>query len=141
MSAERVLRATVAMALALAAQLAHPGSAGASTPPESAAERAFARTASTMNAHEITGNLARYTGTHVNFHCTVTAIVDSETMIGQCGRDNEPVDLYVMTRTAGLRIGRKVRVLGEMLVPSQWTDVTGHTWYTPMVKADFLDRF
>ena len=135
----RPLRA--ASAAVLVALGAATLAAAASPPPQSAAERTFARTAPPIDAHEITGHLFKYTGTHVNFVCTVASIVHSDTMITQCGRANEPVDLYVIGATAGLHVGSKLRVLGEMMVPGQWTDVTGHTWLTPFVKAHFIDRF
>ena len=113
--------------------------AGASEP--SAAERAYARGVAPASANEVTGNLLRNIGKRVAFICTVTAIVHPDTMIGQCGREAEPVDMYVLTPTAGYRIGTKLRVLGEMLPPGQWVDVTGHSWFTPFVKAKFVDRF
>ncbi len=104
------------------------------------AERAFARTVAPLSANDVTGNLIRNIGRHVAFVCTVTAIVHADTMIGQCGRVEEPVDLYVLTPTAKLKIGTRLRVLGEMLTPAQWVDVTGHSWYTAMMKAEFTDR-
>ena len=117
-------------------------SSGAALAPShmTAAERAYARTIEPASANEVTGDLIKNIGKHVAFICTVTAIVHPDTMIGQCGRDAEPVDMYVLTPTAGFRIGTKLRVLGEMTPPGQWVDVTGHSWFTPFVKARFADR-
>ena len=114
---------------------------GQKMPALSAAERAYARTVTPASANDVTGNLVANIGKRVAFICTVTAIVHPDTMIGQCGRDAEPVDMYVLTPTAGYRIGTRLRVLGEMLPPGQWVDVTGHSWFTPFVKAKFVDRF
>jgi hypothetical protein len=103
-------------------------------------ERAYARTIAPASANEVTANLIKNIGKHVAFICTVTAIVHPDTMIGQCGRDAEPIDMYVLTPTAGYHVGTKLRVLGEMAPPGQWVDVTGHSWFTPFVKAKFADR-
>jgi len=113
---------------------------GQKLPALSAAERAYARTVMRASANDVTGNLIANIGKRVAFICTVTAIVHPDTMIGQCGRDAEPVDMYVLTPTTGYRIGTRLRVLGEMLAPGQWVDVTGHSWFTPFVKAKFADR-
>jgi len=106
----------------------------------SASERAYARTIEPASANEVTANLIKNIGKRVAFICTVTAIVHPDTMIGQCGRDAEPIDMYVLTPTAVYRVGTKLRVLGEMAAPGQWVDVTGHSWFTPFVKAKFADR-
>ncbi len=131
--------ASGALAFALFA-LCLSTNAYASAADRAQAERAFLRTVTPISANDVTGNLIRNIGRHVAFVCTVTAIVHADTMIGQCGRPQEPVDLYVLTPTAGLKIGTKMRVLGEMLTPAQWVDVTGHSWYTAMMKATFADR-
>jgi hypothetical protein len=106
----------------------------------SASERAYARTIAPASANEVTANLIKNIGKRVAFICTVTAIVHPDTMIGQCGRDAEPIDMYVLTPTKGYTVGTKLRVLGEMAPPGQWVDVTGHSWFTPFVKAKFADR-
>jgi hypothetical protein len=106
----------------------------------SSSERAYARTIEPASANEVTANLIKNIGKRVAFICTVTAIVHADTMIGQCGRDAEPIDMYVLTPTAGYHVGTKLRVLGEMAPPGQWVDVTGHSWFTPFVKAKFADR-
>ena len=106
----------------------------------SASEREFARTVAPLTANDVTANLPGNVGKHVAFRCEVIAVVDAGAIIGQCGKDIEPVDLYVHLRTAGLRTGERLRVLGEMEPPSQWVDINGHTWFTGFVKAKYVER-
>jgi hypothetical protein len=143
----RIRSAFCAIALAAAAcapaAASGPGfSAGEALVPVhmSAAERAYARTIDPQSANEVTGHLIQNIGKRVAFICWVTAIVHPDTMIGQCGRPAEPIDMYVLTPTKGFTIGTKLRVLGEMMTPGQWVDVTGHSWFTPFVKAKYADR-
>ena len=105
-----------------------------------AAERQFARSVGSLTANDVTANLPGNIGKRVAFLCDVNVVVDAGTIIGQCGKDIEPVDLYVHLATKGLRVGQRLRVLGEMEAPSQWVDVRGHTWYTGFVRARFVDR-
>ena len=120
------------------AALATPVRAAATSAATSPAERAFARTVRPLTAEAVTADLTAATGEHVAFDCSVVSVVDAGAIVGQCGRVQEPVDLYVHLRTAGLRPGARLRVLGEMEAPSQWVDITGHTWYTGFVKARFV---
>jgi hypothetical protein len=119
------------------------GVAGASAktrPRPSAAERTYLRTVTPLTADQVTANLRGVVGKHVSFVCEIVSIVNAQTMIGQCGKEIEPVDLYVHMPTAGTHAGERFRVIGEMESPGFWVDVTGHTWYTPFVKAHFVDR-
>ncbi len=125
--------------LATRVTVAALASSVAPAPPMSPAERAYAKTVTPMTANDVTANLRGVVGKRVRFVCDITSIVDKGSLIGQCGTDAEPVDLYVHTPTAGLRIGGRIRVLGEMETPSMWVDVTGHPWYTPFVRARFTD--
>jgi hypothetical protein len=105
-----------------------------------AAERAYLRTVLPLTANDVTSNLRGVVGKHVAFVCEIVAIVDRATMIGQCGKEIEPVDLYVHMPTTGTKTGQRFRVIGEMETPSLWVDVSGHPWYTGFVKARFVDR-
>jgi hypothetical protein len=128
-----------ALAIAFAANGA--SGAGASGLSQSrAAERAYLRTVSPLTANDVTSNLRGVVGKHVAFVCEVVAIVDRGTMIGQCGKEIEPIDLYVHMPTTGTKTGQRYRVIGEMETPSLWVDVSGHPWYTGFVKARFVDR-
>ncbi len=127
----------IARAFALSIALA---SAAFPPPTTTPAGRAFARSMTHMTAADVTANLAGNAGKRVGFVCEINAIVDARSMIGQCGKAIEPVDLYVHLPTATLHLGEKLRVFGTMEPPAQWVDVNGHTWYTPFVHAEFVDR-
>jgi len=105
-----------------------------------AAERAYLRTVTPLTANEVTANLRGVVGKHVSFVCEIVTVVDRGTMIGQCGKEIEPVDIYVHMPTAHATTGERVRVLGEMETPAMWVDVSGHPWYTAFVKARFVDH-
>lgn len=104
----------------------------------SAAERHFERSVARLSANEITANLPGNVGKHVAFDCEINAIVDAGSIVGQCGKDIEPVDLYVHLHTAGLRVGQRLRILGEMEPPAQWVDINGHSWFTGFVRARYV---
>jgi hypothetical protein len=110
------------------------------SPQSRAAERAYLRTVSPLTANDVTANLRGVVGKHVAFVCEIVSIVDRGTMIGQCGKEIEPVDLYVHMPTGDAKTGQRFRVIGEMETPSMWVDVSGHPWYTGFVKARFVDR-
>jgi hypothetical protein len=129
--------------LAFASAFATNGAAASASDRSSqsrAAERAYLRTVSPLTANDVTSNLRGLVGKHVAFVCEIVAIVDRGTMIGQCGKEIEPVDLYVHMPTTGTKTGERFRVIGEMETPSMWVDVSGHPWYTGFVKAHFVDR-
>ena len=88
----------------------------------------------------MTANLRGVVGKRVAFVCEIVSIVDRGTMIGQCGKEIEPVDIYVHMPTVHEKTGERVRVLGEMETPAMWVDVSGHPWYTAFVKARFVDH-
>jgi hypothetical protein len=129
----------LAMAIAAGAVGVPPVRANTLPRPQ-AAERAYLRTVTPLTADQVTSNLRGVVGKHVSFVCEIVSIVNPQTMIGQCGKEIEPVDLYVHMPTAGTHAGERFRVTGEMESPGFWVDVTGHTWYTPFVKARFVDR-
>jgi len=91
-------------------------------------------------ANQITSNSDYYVGRHVAFDCTVDAIVRADTLVGQCGKEIEPIDLYIRMTTRGRTVGDRFHVLGVMLPPASWTDAMGHTVEYPIVRAVFLDR-
>jgi hypothetical protein len=105
-----------------------------------AAERSYLRTVTPLTANEVTANLRGVVGKRVAFVCEIVSIVDRGTMIGQCGKDIEPVDIYVHMATAGKKSGDRVRVIGEMETPALWVDISGHPWYTGFLKARYVDR-
>ncbi len=61
-------------------------------------------------------------------------------VVGQCGPDEEPVDVYLKLPPGNWRVGQTVRVLGILDTPASWSDVSGHTIYYPFVRAVFVDR-
>jgi len=91
-------------------------------------------------ANRVTGDLPYYAGTHVAYTCTVDEIVQAGLILGQCGPEAEPVDLYVKLPTQQLRVGQRLRVLGILERPVPWTDIFGHTVYYAFVKAVFVDK-
>lgn len=112
----------------------------AGRPTRAEAEAAFLKTVNNRNSsYVVTGDLAHYAGTHVAYTCSVDAIVRPGVILGQCGAEAEPVDLFVELPTEHLRAGDKLRVLGVMERPATWTDVTGHTVYYAFVRAVFVD--
>ena len=60
-------------------------------------------------------------------------------ILGQCGADAEPMDLFVKLPTQHVRMGERFRVLGIMEAPATWADVTGHTVYYAFLRAVFVD--
>lgn len=104
------------------------------------AEAAFMKSVQLQNtANAVTSDLLDYSGTRVVMRCTIEQIVAKDVMIGQCGKDVEPVDLYLEAATAHRRRGDILRVLGTVDPPIGWTDVWGHTIYYPFVRARFVD--
>jgi hypothetical protein len=127
--------------------LATPFAAGAqsSAPAEKALTRSvqearFLRSVDRQNsASRVTGDLSSYTGSRVAYLCAVDEIVRPGIILGQCGPDAEPMDLFVKLPTQHLRLGERFRVLGIMEAPATWADVTGHTVYYAFLRAVFVD--
>ena len=104
-------------------------------------EAAFLRTVDVRNtANVVTGDLTTSVGTHVDYRCDVDRIVRSGVILGQCGGEAEPMDLFVELPTSHLREGDHLRILGVMERPASWSDITGHTVYYAFVRAVFVDR-
>jgi hypothetical protein len=122
-----------------------PASAQAAPPAAKPATRAtqearFLRTVDpSRTANFVTGDLTRYAGTHVAYICDVDTVVRAGVILGQCGSDAEPIDLFVRLPTDHLRVGDRLRVLGIMEPPATWADVMGHTVYYAFVRAMFVD--
>ncbi len=95
-------------------------------------------TASDANA--ITGDLPREAGKAVSYYCSVETVVQPGVIIGQCGPDQETVDVFVKLPTAHLKVDDRLRVLGVIEPPAAWADVTGHVVYYAFVRAVFVDR-
>lgn len=109
-------------------------------PVRSVQEAAFLKTVNPLHtANVVTGDLVAYTGKHVAYACEVDRIVRAGVILGQCGSDAEPMDLFVELPTAGLRTGQRLRVLGILEHPASWTDLWGHTVYYAFLKAVFVD--
>jgi hypothetical protein len=105
------------------------------------AEAAFLHTVNPRNtANVVTGDLSAYAGTHVAYTCVVDAIVREDVILGQCGSEAEPMDLFVRLSTAHLRFGERLRVLGILERPASWADVTGHTVYYAFLRAVYVDQ-
>ena len=79
--------------------------------------------------------LTAFAGTHVAYTCDVDVIVRPGVILGQCGSEAEPLDLFVELPTAKLHVGQRLRVLGIMDRPASWADISGHTVYYAFVKA------
>jgi hypothetical protein len=140
----RARAAAVALAVALA--LAAPSARAQSTSPAVKAlsrgvqEARFLRAVDRQNSlSRVTGDLSSSTGSRVAFVCAVDEIVGREIILGQCGSDAEPTDLFVKLPTEHLRMGERLRVLGVMEAPATWVDVTGHPVYYGFVHAVFVD--
>jgi hypothetical protein len=104
-------------------------------------EAAFLRTVNPRNtANVVTGDLAAYAGTHVAYTCVVDAIVRDGVILGQCGSEAEPMDLFVRVPTQRLRFGERLRILGVLERPASWADVTGHTVYYAFLRAVYVDH-
>jgi len=140
----RARAAAVALAVALA--LAAPSARAQSTPPAAnvlshgVQEARFLRAVDRQNSvSRVTGDLSSSAGSRVAFVCAVDGIVRRGIMLGQCGSDAEPTDLFVKLPTEHLRMGERLRVLGVMEAPATWVDVTGHPVYYAFVRAVFVD--
>jgi hypothetical protein len=100
----------------------------------------FARSIKRENTAEVvTGDLTAFAGTRVRYDCDVDEIVGPHTILGQCGPDVEPVDLFIDMPAMKLRKGDRWRILGTLEQPVPWTDVHGHTVYYAFVQAAFVD--
>jgi hypothetical protein len=140
----RVHAAAVALGITLA--LAAPSARADSSAPVDKAlarnvqEARFLRGVDRQNSiSRVTGDLSSSTGRRVAFVCEVDEIVGRGIILGQCGSDAEPADLFVRLPTEHVRQGERLRVLGVMETPATWADVTGHTVYYAFVRAIFVD--
>jgi hypothetical protein len=105
-----------------------------------AKEAAFMRTVRpNLTANEMTSDVLSYVGNRVAFICSIEERTRPGVVVGQCGTEGEPVDLYLKL-PGTWRTNDRVRVLGTMDTPATWSDVGGHTVYYPFVKAQFVDR-
>jgi hypothetical protein len=126
--------------LALIMMTAAPA-AVASPPPFTPAEATFMRSVRTApDANAITGDLPHQAGRAVAYYCGVETIVKPGVIIGQCGPDQETVDVFVKLPTGKLKVDDRLRVLGVVETPAQWSDITGHTVYYAIVRAVYVDR-
>ncbi len=117
-----------------------PATAAARPLSRAAREAAFVRSVDpAKSANFVTSDLRYYTGTHVNYTCEIETIVRPGVVLGQCGSEAEPIDLFVRLSTAGRHVGDRLRVLGIMEAPASWADVTGHTVYYAFLQAVFVD--
>jgi hypothetical protein len=152
----RALRVVAALALAsAAAACAHtepspsPSAATAAAVPVAKAtphlsrarqEAIFARSINRENtADRVTGDLSAFAGAHVRYDCDVEDVVGPHTILGQCGADVEPVDLFINMPPMRLHKGDRWRILGTLLEPVPTTDIGGHTVFYAFVQAMFVD--
>ncbi len=139
----RAAAVTIGVALALAAPSA--AHAQSTAPAEKALSRSveearFLHSIDRQNtASRVTADLSSYTGSRVAYVCAVDGIVRPGIILGQCGTDAEPMDLFVKLPTQHVRMGERFRVLGIMEAPAAWADVTGHTIYYAFLRAVFVD--
>jgi hypothetical protein len=105
-----------------------------------AKEAVFMRTVKpNLTANEMTSDVLGHVGDRVAFICTIEEITRPGVVVGQCGSEGEPVDLYLKL-PGTWRAKDRVRVLGSMDTPASWSDVGGHTIYYPFVNVVFADR-
>ena len=110
------------------------------TPQRRAQEAAFMRLVKpNETVEDMTSNVLAHTGEHVAYICRIEELTRPGTVVGQCGPDEEPVDVYLRL-TGTWRIGERIRVLGILDTPASWSDVSGHTIYYPFVRPIFVDR-
>jgi hypothetical protein len=147
MSTLRAAGAILGLAVALAACAGRAAWAQQAPGAESIArsraaqEARFLRTVDRQDtANLVTGDLAYYTGRHVDYQCNVDSVVRPGVILGQCGSEAEPIDLFVRLPTTDLHAGNRLRILGVMESPVSWTDVTGHNVYFAFLRAIFVDR-
>jgi len=127
------------LALVWAASCAPP--AGAQERSLEAREADFLRTVDPHNtAYVVTGDLVRFAGTHVAYVCGIDSMVQRGLVLADCGTEAEPMDLFVHLPTAGLHVGERLRILGVIERPAQWTDLMGHTVYYAFMKALYVKR-
>jgi hypothetical protein len=82
------------LALTWAASCAPP--TGAQEHSLAVREAAFLRTVDRHNtAYVVTGDLVRFTGTHVAYDCGIDSIVQKGLTLSDCGTEAEPMDLFV----------------------------------------------
>ncbi len=91
-------------------------------------------------ANVVTGDLTTSVGTHVAYACEVDSIVRPGVILGQCGGEAEPTDLFIKLSTEHLRVGDRLRVLGILERPASWSDITGHTVYYAFLRAVYVDH-
>jgi len=138
-SAAVMLGAALALA-APSAACAQSSAPAEKVPSRSVQEARFLRSVDRQNtASRVTGDLSNYTGSRVAYVCAVDEIVRPGIILGQCGADAEPMDLFVKLPTQHVRMGERFRVLGIMEAPATWADVTGHTVYYAFLRAVFVD--
>jgi hypothetical protein len=110
------------------------------TPTRSAQEAAFMRLVKpNQTVEDMTSDVLAHTGEHVAYNCQIEELTRTGVVVGQCGPDEEPVDVYLKL-PGTWRIGQRVRVLGILDTPASWSDVSGHTIYYPFVRPVFVDR-
>jgi hypothetical protein len=121
------------LALTWAASCAPP--TGAQEHSLAVREAAFLRTVDRHNtAYVVTGDLVRFTGTHVAYDCGIDSIVQKGLTLSDCGTEAEPMDLFVRMPTAGIPGARRHRA------PSPVDDLMGHTVYYAFLKALYVER-
>ncbi len=133
----------LAFALAFCAGFSFARPATADQTPRSLAvqEAAFMRTVDrAKTAYVVTGDLVHYAGTHVAYTCEVERIVQPGVILGDCGTEAEPMDLFVHVPTQRLHAGERLKILGVMEPPGTWTDISGHTVYYAFMKAVFVEH-
>ena len=115
--------------------------AGVATPPPlTPAETAFMRQVTeSQDANRLTGDLPHAAGRRVAYYCSVETIVKPGVILGQCGPDQETVDVFVKMPTGKLKDDERLRVLGIVEPPAQWSDIMGHTVYYAIVRAVYVD--
>ena len=141
MDAKRAALLVAVASIALTAQTARAESAAHMNAEHRAKEAAFMRTVKpNQTANDMTSNVLAHVGEHVAYTCEIEEVTRSPIVVGQCGADSEPVDLYLKLLPGTWRVGDRVRVLGVLDTPASWSNISGETIYYPFLKAVFVDR-
>jgi hypothetical protein len=94
-----------------------------------------------ISGARIAGNPYKFVGKHVDLHCTVDSVPQSDIFNASCGEDDNgmPVNIVIETDTRELEHGQAVRVIGTVDDPMEGNNMMGGETHFPTVKANFME--
>jgi hypothetical protein len=94
-----------------------------------------------ISGSRIAGNPYKFVGKHVDLHCTVDSVPQSDFFNASCGEDDNgmPVNIVIQTDTRQLERGQAVRIIGTVADPMEGNNMMGGETHFPTVKADFME--